>query len=310
MSNTTQARKIGYAEADTPEWHAMRAGKMSGSRVAAALSLSPWTSRFTLFYQLRGEIPDDIEDNPLLEWGRRLEEPVIAKYEEMHPNVKVIRKPGIWQSKEREWQIASPDALLVMPGADRRRRGSLLEAKTGQYDTDWDDGPPVWYLCQVQHYLDVMGYESAEIAVLFTGNDYREYTVWRNPEDQELLRKASLQILQEVADDVFPDIDGSASTYRTIRRRHPLIDGSRVDVPPELVAEIAQVRAVADRVAEDYGQLINTLAELMGTAHKAFCNNRKVADRRAKTLESIPYVQMAPIGSVRKALQWEQSAQQ
>jgi hypothetical protein len=67
---------------------------------------------------------------------------------------------------------------------------------------------------------------------------------------------------------------------------------------------------VVDRMAEEYGLLVNTLAQQMGTAHKAFCNNTKVADRRAKSEEGLPYVQLAPIGSIRRALQWEPSAQQ
>lgn len=310
MPNKIRARKIAVAETGSPEWFAARRGKMTGSRIAAALGLSPWTSPFTLYYQLRGDVPESVETN-VMEWGTRLEPAVIQKYADLHPNVRVVRNAGVWQSIEYPFLVASPDALLIRPGVGGRRRpDSLLEVKTSQYDFEWDQGVPVWYVCQVIFYLLVFGFESADVAVLFSGSDYREFTVWYDETDAKMIVDASAEFLDRVARNIVPDLDGSTSTYETIRARHPEIDGSSVDVPMEIVAALADVREVLDRFTEEQGLVINQLALEMGSAHLAYCNTTKVADRRAKGLTGKPYVQLAPIKTIRKALQWEQSAQQ
>lgn len=279
---------------------------MTGSRIAAALGLSPWTSPFTLFHQMRGNLPESTESAPM-EWGTRLEGAVVQKYADNHPNIKLNRKAGVWQSIEHPFLVASPDGLITAPGAPSPRRpNGILEAKTSQYDDEWDNGPPVWYICQVRLYLLIFGFESADVAVLFHGNDYREYTVGRDETDEALMIKAAEEFLAKVAADEAPPLDGSDSTYRTILAMHPEItkigEGSTVDVPPALVAALADSKAILARFTEEHTQLTSELAQLMGNAHKAFCNTHKVADRRAKGLTGTPYVQLSPITTLRKAL--------
>jgi putative phage-type endonuclease len=275
MANKTGAHKIGSAPTGSPEWFALRRGKMTGSRIASALGLSPWTSRFTLYYQMLG-MDDGAQYSGPLEWGTRLEDAVIQKYADITPNVRVIRKPGVWQNWERPWQVASPDALIVgpEPGAWRRRHGnSLFEAKTAAYADDWgltgSNEIPIWYRCQVLWYLDTFGYESAELGVLIGGNDYRQYVVEWNEPDAILLREAALAMVRQVELGIPPDLDGSLSTYETIQARHPEINGESIDIPEELAAAVHDV---------------------------------KVADRRAKSLTALPYVQTTPVVTLRKAL--------
>jgi putative phage-type endonuclease len=303
---TFAARKIGTAETGSPEWHRLREGRMTGSRIAAALGLSPWTSPFTLFYQMLGEVPESIE-TPVMEWGNRLEGAVIQKYADTHPNVHVVRTPGVWQNKERPYQVSSPDALVAGPGPYTRRRvNGLFEAKTSGRADEWgatgSDQIPIWYRCQVTWYMDCLGIESCDLGALINGQDYREYTIYWNEQDAVTLRKGAMAFLDQVREGRRPPVDGSDSTYQTIKQRHPLIEPGGIDVPPEIAIDLSNAREVADQATEAYKTALATLADLMGPAQYAFVNNAKLADRRAKN-GGTPYVQLASITSIRKALQ-------
>ena len=45
---------LGAAKDNSPEWDAMRAGRLGGSEIAAVIGLSKWESRFSLWHRKRG----------------------------------------------------------------------------------------------------------------------------------------------------------------------------------------------------------------------------------------------------------------
>lgn len=297
---TKQARLVGYAETGTPEWFAMRRGKITGSRIAACIGLSPWVSRFNLYHQMVGLASEDVDEDaaPWIHWGRLLEPLVVGQWAQQHPNTKVRRRASVWQNIERPWQQVSPDALAVEPGVGSARRPAtaIIEAKTSLYRDHWGapgtDDIPVYYRCQIIWMLDTLGLEYCYVPVLFGGSDYQEYLVRYDESDALILRAAAREMLDMVERQERPDIDAHSATYELIRSFHPEITNETVELPPDLVAQ-ADIAVSQMREAEDTLLTVrSTLAEFMGRAKKAEYQGRKIADRRARGAGR-PYVQIA-----------------
>lgn len=266
---------------------------MTGSRIAAVMGLSPFESRFSLWYRMRGEVGEP-EVNPAMEWGNRLEAVVCEKFAEEHPDW-VLTTTGLWQHDARPWQVGTPDRL-VNEGPAR----AILEAKTARYDDGWGepgtDQIPVWYRAQVLWYLDTLGLRRAYVAVLIAGSDYREYVIDKDRAamaDIKAMRSAARKFLTALHDGVRPDIDAHGQTYQVIRELHPDIDPSSVDIDDGIAIELIHSKRIADIAKDRHQEAKSRLADAMGDAHYAYWQGAKIADRRAKGLEGTPYVQLA-----------------
>ena len=296
------ARLVGYAETGTPQWFAMREGKITGSRIAACVGLSPWVSPFTLYYQLIGLTTEevDVESSPWIDWGNRLEPAVIQRWAEKHPNTRVRTRKTVWQNRERPWQQVSPDALVVSPGAGSPRRpaDAILEVKTSQYRDSWGtpgtDEIPVYYRCQIIWMLDTLGLDVCHVAALFSGWDYQEYCVRYDEADALILREAAQEMLRRVEQRDRPDLDAHSATYELIRSFHPDIDGSTVELPPDLAEAVVVAQAAARETGDTLATVRAALAEYMGTAKVARYRDHKIADRRSRG-GGTPYVQLADV---------------
>ena len=307
------ARLVGYAETGTDKWFAMRRGKVTGSRIAACVGLSPWVSPFVLYWQLLGVADEavDVENSPWIDWGTRLEPVIIRRWSERHPNVKVRTRKTVWQNIERPWQQVSPDALVVSAGAGSSRRpaDSLLEVKTSQYKDFWGKpgsaDVPIHIRCQIIWMLDTLGMSGCHVAVLFSGWDYQEYYVPYDEGDALILRDAAQEMLRRVEERDRPDIDEHGSTYELIKSFHPDIENRSVHLSADLAEQIAIAQAEMREAQDTLATVRSALAEFMGSAKVAKFGDRKYADRRSKN-GGTPYVQLAglepqPVLSERKA---------
>jgi putative phage-type endonuclease len=278
---------LGKWEIGSPEWHAARRQRLGGSEIAAVLGLSPWESRFSLWHRKRGEIADQPE-NPEMEWGKRLEPVLLAKYLDEHPG-HYVGACGTFVHHERTWQLANPDALVH----DVAGEPLLWEGKVSRDDIGWGDPGteqvPVYYLCQVRHYLDVLGLDRAVLSVLIAGQDYREYEIHADESDAATLRQAGAEFIASITRDERPDIDAHSATYTAVRELHPDIEPVDVEIPAPLAKEFCESR-VALSQAESRVQLAKSqVADLLGTGRRARFNGSTLATRQAKG-EGLPYL--------------------
>lgn len=280
---------LGRFEVESPEWYAARQNRLGGSEIAAVLGLSPYESRFSLWHRKKGLVGPQ-QMNPEMDWGRRLESAVLAKYAENHPGR--YSRGGAYVSAEREYQVSSPDMLLL----DEVDEGVLkiIDGKTSPFGEGWGtpgtDQMPVYIRCQLLWYMDVFGVSVADIALLTSGCNYAEYTLRREDSEIQILRHAGVEFIASLNADERPDIDGHDQTYHVIKELHPEIDGSKVDLDPDLVEHFIESRKVLDVAESSFRLYRNLLAEQMGDAKAAYCNGFKIADRRVKG-EGKPYIQ-------------------
>jgi putative phage-type endonuclease len=246
-------------------WHELRKGRIGGSLVGTIAGLNKWESAVTAFYKFTGQIDDHIPDTDAMEWGRRLESAVIDKFADEHPEMKVMRDVGTWISKEHEFQLANPDAILELDG-----ELGVLEIKTAAYKDDWVDEQgqlrvPAYYQTQVQWYLATLGLKWAYVAVLFAGREYLEFRLEANPFQQQIDLELVQEFLEHCKTGKQPDWDGSNSTYETIRRLHPEIENTVIELG-DLGADYLEASKEAERATQRLMSLKSQVLDEMGMA--------------------------------------------
>lgn len=280
-------------EPGSDEWREQRRKMLGGSEIAAVVGLSPFESPFSLWHRKAG-LADPQSDQPVMEWGRRLEDAIRRKWLERESH-------GLFGTGETfvrdGWMIASPDAR-VATGEDFDRI-EILEVKTSprgdewaREDTDPEKAIPVYYQCQAQWYMAVLGLSVCHFAVLISGYDYREYTLPRNDDEIKYLTECGRAFLDSIAQGRRPNIDAHTQTYETIKELHPDIDGEDVQIDADLAEQWISAVKLLDVATAEHGLAKNLLADAMGSAKRAFCGTQKLADRRTKN-GGIPYLQQA-----------------
>lgn len=275
---------IAKFENNSPEWLELRSRGIGGSDVATISGLNKWESAATLWYKKSGLIDSLKEDNSAMEWGRRLEAPILEKFIEDNPQLEVYTDCGTWRNQEREYQIVNPDGLFQDENGD----WGVVEIKTARFGDDWADGVPVYYLTQVQYYLNAFGFKRAFVAVLISGSDYRCFEVQASPLQQSVDLENVERFLESVGSKTKPDWDGSESTYETVRKLHPLIEDSSVELG-ELFNAYTHAKAAADGASNALQFIKTEILDMMGHAKKATFNGKHVLSRQAKG-QGLPYL--------------------
>ena len=287
----TAARQVDSHTPGTPEWLQQRRTRLGGSEIAAVLGLSPYESRFSLWHR-KLDMVGPVDDNPVMEWGRRLESAVLAKFFEDHSDLDHLGR-GSWIHPRHDFMLASPDAIA----ADRSGSLVVVDAKTGSdMGPEWGDAPPVWYVCQLRWYMEVLGAQEAWVAALLDGRTYREYRIEPDPADAALMITEGRDFIASLAAGRRPGIDDHSQTYQVLRDLHPDIDaGTEVTVPSEIAGEyldaVLCLKAAESRLTGAKSRLLDA----MGNARVAVVEgpgpavDRRFAYRRAAGADATPY---------------------
>lgn len=302
---------LGRYTPGTPEWHDARRGALGGSEIAAVLGLSPWQSRWSLWHYKAGVLEPN-GTSPRQRVGQVLEDAVVTLYTERTGDS--VRRTGMWANRERPWQVAEPDRLIVHGPRSHRPTG-ILECKTADRSTAFEWGPdgttqhglawngdtgewlgviPPHYACQVLWYLDTFGLDRAHLAVLL-GFELRVYDVTTTAETAAYLREEGERFLASVREDRPPPVDSSTSTYTALRAMHPDIDGRDVETPAPLADAFTAAHTDLKRAEKAWAAQRNLMAHHMGTAATASLAGARIAVRKAKP-GATPWVEAARNG--------------
>jgi putative phage-type endonuclease len=249
---------VGHAEPSSPEGQELRREKLGGSEIAAVLGLSPYESHLSLWWRKKGWAGPkhgDAAGEQLMDWGKRLEPVVYARFLEGEDNAQHVWRynPGSFVHPDRPWHLCSPDAI-------RHDGAEIVEIKTVQNELDWGeegtDQIPIYYRTQCIWYMAALGARRCWVPTLIRGAFYKEYVIEWNQAvatDAEILIEAGRQFIQSLLDDIPPPIDGHDQTLAVIRERHPDIDPGDVEIPQDLAdAYIAAV--IEERAAKEIKQ--------------------------------------------------------
>ena len=156
-------------------WHFERRLGIGGSDVAAILGINKYKTPHQVWLEKTGRTdPEDLSDNDRVHFGNVLEDTVAQEYAR-RAGCKVQRRNRPFVHDQAPWLRANVDRIVV--GQHR-----VLECKTADAFTvkgNWgpcgSDEVPESYLLQVTHYMNVLGWDVADLAVLIGGNDFRIY---------------------------------------------------------------------------------------------------------------------------------------
>ncbi len=175
---------------DEAEWLALRAQDVTSTEVAALFGLSKYATPFELWHRKAGNYVVPFEDNERMKWGRRLQDPIAYGIaEDFGVYVAPLKAYG---RHDRTPRMGSSFDFEIV-GVDHSRsdyRGQLadlfkehgrgvLEIKNVDlrvYLAEWsedEDGRPIapaHIEIQLQHQLEVLGYDWGVIVALVAGN--------------------------------------------------------------------------------------------------------------------------------------------
>lgn len=155
------------------EWLSERQKGIGGSDVAAILGINKWKTPLDVYYEKISETPIHTIETPKMKAGLMLEQ-VIADWYAEETGKKVVRDNKIRVHPHYPFLIANLDRVIL---GDQNTSTGILECKTtsGYAAKNWDTEIPLYYYCQLQHYLNVTGYNWGEIAILIDGWDFQRF---------------------------------------------------------------------------------------------------------------------------------------
>ncbi|MFD8088716.1 YqaJ viral recombinase family nuclease [Streptomyces malaysiensis] len=276
----TTAELIGHFEPGSPEWHAARAHGIGGSEIAAVLGLSPYESRFSLWHRKKSLV-GPVEQSDVMEWGHRLEEAIVGKYAEEHPEQTVVPS-GTYHAPGKPWWIVNPDRLAINPDGSI----DVVEAKNQRVDDNWGepgtDEVPIWYRCQVAWYCGALSVRRGRLAVLVGGSEYREYIVEPTAAEIETLAGAGAEFMRTLADNERPDIDGHSATYQVVKALPAGLEDIDVPVTEEDRDRYFQALTAFTEAETEKRAAAAILLDHIGNGRRATFGERTVATRTVR----------------------------
>lgn len=245
------------------EWLLDRRRGIGGSDVATILGLNKWKSAYQLWLEKTGQIELDHTDSEPAYWGNVLEE-VVAKEFQERTGLKVRRRNQVFEHPLHPFLRANIDRDVVGEKA-------VLECKTANQflAKEWEgDEIPLSYLCQVQHYMNVLNYDHAYIAVLIGGQKF----IWKRIErDQELIDMITERLVEfwetNVIEGVEPPIDGSKAASYFLNERYSEEGKEEVRLPEsfdELIRYRDEMKESEKIIKEEIAKLENQIKSEMG----------------------------------------------
>ncbi len=222
------------AQAVRLQWLVDRQQGIGGSDAAALFGVNPFQSPFALYQSKVTKVIDD-SDTPAQYWGRKLEPVVREAYAEL-----VDREvgPGAVLAKHPEltFMLANTDGTIA-PVEQYDGEGVYEGKTTNVFNAgQWDEGVPLYYQVQVQHYLSVLDLQWASVAVLVLGarDPFKWADVPRNESFISALQEREHSFWYDYVEPrVPPPTDGTKATKRALGLLYPKDNGRVIILPPQ-----------------------------------------------------------------------------
>jgi hypothetical protein len=244
---------------------------------------------------MAGLIPPEPDDD-IKRRGHYLEPAIATWFADQHPDWQ-IDSTGTWVHEERPWQAASPDRVVTKPAEPT----ALLELKTSDLPHEWGepgtDAIPVGYRAQVMWQMDTVGVHSCHVGVLTAYLAFEEYVVTYDEAEAAFLREQAAAFMDSLPSGKHPrrpDLDGHSATYQAMRELHPDIDGSDVEIDPDLAALYRDAIAAEKDAKTAKAEATSLVCDVVGTGRRAVCAGETVAIRMPGRNGAPPYLKASP----------------
>ena len=244
------------------DWLALRRKGIGGSDCAAACGLSRWKSPLQLFVEKTSGVKIE-ENNERMEWGKRLE-PLIRNTFAEKSGLAVVECPVMFAFKEYPYMIANVDGIVTEKNGSK----SLLEIKSvGEYaSSDWDEGLPIEYYLQIQHYLAVTDLKKAYCAVLIGGNKFSHQVVERDNDTIDTITALEYDFWNNhVLKGIPPAVSDKDSDI--LNYLYPKSNSATAILPTEadeIINEYLEIKALEEELKKKKALAENKLKSILG----------------------------------------------
>lgn len=263
--------------------------KITASKVAAILGVSPYDSPRSMWHKMHGDLPRE-EANSVQRRGHYLEPGVLTWWTDQYGLTDdQIDRQVVFHLDD--WGAATPDAVATIDG-----RLVLVEVKTARNPDEWGapgtDEIPTHYLIQVFWQMHVSGIHECRIAVLTAFLEFAEYVVQYDAAVGQMLEAACWAFLQTLRAGTPPAVDGSEATYDALRTVFREVDDSTVQLQQELAHEYVAAKTALKSAEDRERAAKSAVIEVMRDARYAEYAGVRVA-RRQNNKSGTSLVQVA-----------------
>lgn len=269
----------GFITPGSPEHNAV----ITPSKVAAILGVSRWESPYRLWHRMKG-ITDPEPPKDIFDVGHDFEPALAEMWRRKHPGWRLSR--GEVQYQVPADRFGYPAAATLDRRASRGSSRAVVEFKTARRMEDWGDfgtdQAPADYVAQVLAQMAVTGFTDhpGTLTVLGPFFEAHTYVIPFAADVVDGIHERCRAFYESLAGDTPPPLDDTVMTYQTVRALHPDIDGSTVEVDPELAWRVLEYDHAAKANEACLRGAKTRLLDAMGNAQTAVCGGVKVADRR------------------------------
>jgi len=198
-----------YPITDKQSWLENRLLDVTSTEVSALFNLNPYITEFELFHQKKEKVVINIDDNERMMWGRRLEDSIALEFAErnkmsVEPFDVYMRNPETRMGSSFDYKITSEKEPMIL---EIKNVDGLAYRKNWIEHDEYTIEPPEHIGLQLQHQLEITGYNVGYIVALVGGNTMKVVRSERDPRIGKLLRGKVENFWQRIKLGVPPDID-------------------------------------------------------------------------------------------------------
>ena len=267
---------VSTRDMEKKEWLKWRTMGIGGSDASVIAGVNPYRSVFQLWKEKTGQEEPEEKGSEYTHFGSLLE-PVIKREFTRRTGLKVRNRYAILQSEEYPFMLADLDGIIY-----ENHKMCIFEAKTASaYKKEiWEQGVPLEYLYQIQHYMAVTGAEKTYIAALVGGNHFLYHEVCRD--------EAMIQDIVQMEKDFWenhvltgkePQADGSKATAEYLEEAYGTSNGKIVELPKESLALFEQydlISAQLTQLKEAKEEVTNKMKNYLKENEKGVIGDRQV----------------------------------
>lgn len=230
------------------QWLKDRSKDITSTEISALYGLSPYLSEFELYHNKKDNVIVRIQPNERMRWGTRLESAIA--YGAAEDQGWDISKLNVYM-RDTEARIGSSFDFKINSTANGAGIMEIKNVDRLQYMKSWvDDGEgnieaPEHIELQIQHQMEVSGYEWTALVALVGGNEQKIILRNRDREIGKDIRQRVAAFWERVQNNTAPSPDYSVDAEFIIKQL-------RAESEPDLVLESNEE---LDQLIEQYNYL-------------------------------------------------------
>ena len=200
---------VSYPITDKQSWLENRLLDVTSTEVSALFNLNPYKSEFQLYHEKKDKVVINIDDNERMMWGRHLEDSIALGFAEKY-KMKVeqfdvyMRDPETRMGSSFDYKIVSEEEPMIL---EIKNVDGLAYRNNWIEHDEYNIEPPEHIALQLQHQLEITGYNVGYIVALVGGNTMKVVRSERDPRIGKLLKGKVENFWERIKLGVPPDID-------------------------------------------------------------------------------------------------------